>query len=83
MDINGGEHIYPIQNKKLYVADKKEIIKKHNIESKYDEYSQFEEIKLRIKLTTRNLESPITQVFWLGSNYPRRMSEYCIDVECI
>jgi hypothetical protein len=83
LDINGGEHIYPIINNMIGMNAKKEIIKRKNIESKYDEYSQFEEIKRRIKLTERNTESPITQVFWLSSNYPRRMAEYCIDIECI
>jgi hypothetical protein len=85
LDIKEGEHNYSKlkNNYIINMARKKEIIKKHNIESKYVEYGQFQEIKERIKLTERNMESPITQVFWLGSNYARRMSEYCVDVSCV
>ena len=83
LDIKNGEHKYSKFKNLITMTEKKEIIKKHNIESKYEEYGQFQEIKDRIKLTDRNIESPITQVFWLGSNYPRRMAEYCIDIDCV
>lgn len=83
LTIQDCKHFYQFTNI-TKVSRIRQIIRDWNIASKYaTTYALLGRLPNGTILSEQCIQSSITKVMWLSSNYPRRMAEFCIDPTCI